>query len=378
MPFLLIYLVIAAACSAITIKNLIGYGEVRRSCKIAVSIVVVLGWFGSLPVYWIKKYNLLNDTVYGVVSSVLYFMLAFVFVLFVLIMLRDILWFVFFQILKLTGHTSWSLDPNNEEVLSRANIVGAILALLICFYASYQGSKLPVVAELNVSSDKITSNLKIVQISDLHLERNVSRDKVKNLVDFVNSLNPDVVVLTGDIINDEMAKVSPLLYEMRAFSAPYGAYSVMGDNEFDNNVYDAKKAFDENGIPMLFNGGKDIKVANIFIAGVPDYSTMSERINLWRTIYKSKKENYRVLLSHSPLIIDALSKDVFDMVLSGHTHGGQFYPFHWIVEKMNSYLAGHYIVNGIDLFVSRGVGAWGPKMRLGAPADIAVINLRTK
>lgn len=378
MYWIVAYFIIATACCAITIKNLVGYGEVRKFYKVAISSLVIIGWFGAPPLYFVKKYDILSDVAYGNVSTVLFAMLAFVFILFVCLMFRDIVWFVIFRILKLSGRASWRWDPNNEETLAKANIVVATFTLFVCIYAAYSATKLPNIVEFNVVSDKITGNVKIVQLSDLHLNRNSSIEKVKKLVTRVNELSPDVIVLTGDIIDDEITKVKPFLQELREFSAPYGVYSVMGNQEFAYNIYEAKKALDENNMPLLFNGGKDIKIANVFIAGVPDYNAMSERINLWRTIYKSKKENYRVLLSHSPMIVDALSKDVFDMVLSGHTLGGQFFPFHWFVEKANHYLGGHYIVNNIDLFVSHGVGTYGPKMRLLAPADILVINLRTK
>ena len=231
---------------------------------------------------------------------------------------------------------------------------------------------------MNFYSDKITNNIKILQISDLNISRVSSDARIKNIVDKVNSLTPDAVVLTGDIINDNPEKVEKQLNILRELSAPYGIFAVMGEHEFNNNVYEAKKALENNGVSFLFNGGVTIKIANIFIAGIPDYSSMSERINLWRTIYKSQKENYRVLLSHSPLIVDALSKELFDIVLSGHTLGGQFFPVHWFVKKLNHYLAGYYKVNNIDLFVSRGVGVWGPNVRLFAPSDIAIINLRSK
>ena len=378
MSFFIAYFIIALACCAITIKNLVGYGEVNRWIKIAVSALIIIGWFGAAPLEFIKRHNILTDVTYGTISTVLYAMLAFVFILFVCLMLRDIIWFVIFRILKLSGHASWEWDPNNETMLARANIVVAILTLVVCIYAAYQATKQPMVVELNVTSDKITGNLKIVQLSDLHLSRNSSVEHTRELVGKVNGLTPDIIVLTGDIIDDDINKIKPLLKELRELSAPYGIYSAMGNKEFSNNIYEAKKALDEHGIPLLFNGGTEIKMANVFIGAVPDYNTMSERINLWRTIYKTKKGTYRVLLSHSPMIVDALSKDVFDMVLSGHTLGGQFFPFHWFVEKANHYLGGHYNVNGIDLFVSRGVSTYGPKMRLFAPADIAVINLRTK
>ena len=376
--YFIAFIIIAAACSAITIKNLVGYGDFRPAVKIAAACVIILCWFGFIPLEAIKNYDILPDSVFTFLHHILYFMLACAFVLFICLMLRDLLWFLLFSFLKVIGHASWEWDPNNSEKLNKANFLIIIFSILICIYSSWSANSLPNVEILNFYSDKITGNLKIIQVSDLHLSRTTSSGKIKKVVDLVNALTPDIVVLTGDIIADKIEKIEPFMEDLRELGAPYGVVAVMGDHEFYNNVYEAKKLFEKNGISMLFNGGVTIKMSNIFIAGIPDYSTMSERINLWRTIYKSDKGNYRVLLSHSPLIIDALSKELFDIVLSGHTHGGQFFPFHWIMQKANHYLSGQYNVNGIELFVSRGVGTFGPKMRLFAPADIAVINLRSK
>ena len=105
---------------------------------------------------------------------------------------------------------------------------------------------------------------------------------------------------------------------------------------------------------------------------------MFERINLWRSIQNSRKSDFKILLSHQPVIINSLSKDLYDLVLSGHTHGGQIFPMHLFAKKANQFLAGKYKVNNIDLIVSRGAGAWGPQMRLFAPSDIIVIDLLKK
>lgn len=376
--FFIAFIIIASSCSAITVKNLVGYSDFKPIVKSMVSFLVGLGWFGVAPLYFIKKYDWLSDGVYSFLDQLLHYMLAFMFILFVFLMVRDIVWFILFKTLKLVGKASWEIDPNNSESLNKANLAIIAISLFVCFYASWQANKTPSVTELSFYSNKLTGNLRIVQISDMHLSRMTSNDQVKNIVSKANSLTPDVIVLTGDIIGDKIEKISPLLETLRELGAPYGVYAVMGDHEFYNNVYEAKKVFENMGITFLFNGGITVKPANVFIAGIPDYSTMAERVNLWRTIYKSDKENYRVLLSHNPLIINGLSKEVFDVVLSGHTHGGQFFPFSLIIQKIYQYLAGTYNVNGIDLFVSRGTGTLGPKMRLFAPADIAIINLRSK
>lgn len=372
------FIIIAIASSIITINILIGISEIKSAKKITIAASIFIGWLGVIPLYWMKKYDILPDKVYFVLEYIFNFLLVFVFVLFLLLLLRDIVWYIVSNAFKLEDKIPWDWNPNNKTKLNKVNLIIIFICFSVCLYASWQAHKLPIIENKDVYNDKITGNLNLIQVSDLYLSRTSSEDQLEKLIIQINSLRPDVIVFTGDIINDKIEKVEPLIKKLQQLSAPYGLYAVMGDNEFHNNVYEAKKLFERNRIKFLFNGGITIKSSNIFISGIPDYITMTERINLHRTIYKSDKNSYRVLLSHSPIIIDALSKEVFDFVLAGHTLGGQFFPFHWFIKRMNKYLYGNYQVNGIDMFVSKGVGACGPKMRLFAPTDIASINFRSK
>jgi len=293
-------------------------------------------------------------------------------------MMRDIVWYTIFGIAKLLKNDGWHIDPKNVSLLSKANFIVILFSIMVCAYAIYEGNKLPQVHEEFIYSDKINSNLRIIQLSDLHITRATSTTRLRQLVEQVNMLNPDVVVLTGDTIDDNVFLIEEQLNMLKEISAPYGTYSIMGNHEFYNDVYAAKRVLDSLGLKFLFNGGVHINNTNVFIAGIPDLNTMFERVNFWRTLNPSKKEDFKVLLSHTPIIINSLSDGIVDLVLAGHTHGGQIFPFHWLVKQANDYLAGKYKVNGIDMYVSRGAGAWGPQMRLFAPSDIVVINLLKK
>ncbi len=376
--FFLAGLIVAVACSIITIRTLVGYTDLKLVYKLIVGTVVVLGWFAFLIVGFIRKYNILNAEAYPIVANGLYYLMGFVFILFIVIMMRDIVWYTIFGIAKLLKNDGWHIDPKNVSLLSKANFIVILFSIMVCAYAIYEGNKLPQVHEEFIYSDKINSNLRIIQLSDLHITRATSTVRLRQLVEQVNMLNPDVVVLTGDTIDDNVFLIEEQLNMLKEISAPYGTYSIMGNHEFYNDVYAAKRVLDSLGLKFLFNGGVHINNTNVFIAGIPDLNTMFERVNFWRTLNPSKKEDFKVLLSHTPIIINSLSDGIVDLVLAGHTHGGQIFPFHWLVKQANDYLAGKYKVNGIDMYVSRGAGAWGPQMRLFAPSDIVVINLLKK
>ncbi len=378
MFFFFASLIIAIACSVITIRTLVGYSDLRMVYKIVVSVFIVLGWFAPLTVHFLRAQTWIPVNVYAVVFTVLYSLMGFVFLLFIVIMLRDVVWYAIYGMAKLLKIDGWHINPQNMSLLNKANMIVLGCALLVSAYAFYQGYKLPNVEEVYIYSDKIQKNMRIVQLSDLHVSRGTSVSRVRDIVNQINLLDPDVIVLTGDTIDDNVLLIEEQLNVLKELSAPFGIYSVMGNHEFYNDVYAAKRVLDSLGLKFLFNGGVLINNTNVFLAGIPDLNTMYERVNFWRTLNKSKKENYKVLLSHTPVIIDSLSKGLVDLVLSGHTHGGQIFPFHLFVKQANNYLAGKYHVNGTDLYVSRGAGAWGPMMRLFAPSDIVVINLLKK
>jgi len=370
--------IIATACSVITIKTLVGYSDMKLIYKISAAIVIVLGWFSFIIMGIIRKHELLPLEVYTVVHNVLYTLLGFVFILFVVIMLRDIVWYTIFGIAKLLKIDGWHIDPKNISLLGKANLIVVSFSVLLSIYALYQGLKLPTVNEEFIYSSKVNSNLRIIQLSDLHITRATPVSRIAKIVNQVNLLNPDVVVLTGDTIDDNPTLVEKQLNVLKELSAPYGIYSIMGNHEFYNDVYAAKRALDAYGFKFLFNGGFHINNSNVFIAGIPDLGTMVDRVNFWRTLNNTKKDNYNVLLSHAPSILDSLSGGIVDLVLSGHTHGGQIFPFHIMVKQANGYLAGKYSLNKTDMLISRGVGTWGPPMRLFAPSDITIINLLRK
>ena len=376
--FFVAFFIIALVCSVISIKTLIGYSDFKFVYKLLIGMVIILGWFGVFAVRALKLDVILNNDIYSALLTTLYTLMGFVFILFIVLLLRDVAWYLLYYSLKLLKVDAMRVDPQNLSLLNKANLIVVIVAILATSYAVFEGNKIPNIIKETVKSDKISRNLRIVQISDLHITRATSDNKILSIIDTVNKLNSDVIVLTGDIIDDNINKIQDKIALLSSLSAPYGVFSVMGNHEFYNDVYESKKVLEQNGIKFLFNGGFFIANSNIYITGLPDFSTMFERINLWRSIKDTKKEDFKVLLSHQPFIVNSLDKNLYNLVLSGHTHGGQIFPMHLFAKRTNQYLAGRYSVNGIDLIVSRGAGTWGPPMRLFAPADIMVIDLLKK
>ncbi len=379
MFFLVASLILTIACSTITIRTLVAYTDMKFIYKLAISILIILGWLSPVIVNFCRKQFSLQGVFYDALTYGGYFMFGLAFITFMLLFARDFLWYVSYGISKLF-HADWEwFNPQNQQSLKYANIVTGILALCVSLFAVYEANKMPEIKEVDLTTDKVKQPLRIVQLSDLHITRSSSEHRIQKIVAEVNSLNPDVIVLTGDIIDDRASYIQEYFPILDKLKAKGGVYFVIGNHEYYNGLGQILKGLHQTKIKHLMNEGELIADKNLYIGGVPDKSAAMMNpyfsIKIEKAAKKANKQNYRVLLSHNPSIVDMVTSKDFDLVLSGHTHGGQIFPFNFLAEKANKYLAGLYEVNGAHLYVSRGVGYWGPPMRFGAPAEITLIQI---
>ena len=381
MYFAIASAIIAIACSAITIKTLVGYSDIRRRYKIIIGILVTLGWFSPLLVGWLRCLNVEN-VIFSSVTQILYLMFGTVFILFTMLLFRDVVWFALYGLYHKLFGENWKLHPKNVNLLDKANLIVVMLTVFFVTLAIYGGAKEPELKELEFSSSRISKDMRIVMISDTHINRTTPVEKVKRLVERVNALEPDAIVLVGDIADDKVEAVSEHMDALGELKAKYPPLYTFGNHEFYNGLIPWQFKFKTMGFLIMFNHGVRIPDHNVYIAGIPD-AHIANNSDVWNVnfiqAFKGAKEgNYRILLSHTPDFADYLNKDSVDLQLSGHTHGGQIFPFHILAKYANKYLSGLYDVNGIKLYVSNGAGYWGPAMRLFAPSEITLIELKAK
>ena len=148
MLFFLAALIIAIACSAITIKTLVGYSSMRFVYKIVISVMIVLGWFAVSVIHVLETFDFGNNVVFGITFNLLYGLMGFVFILFIFIMLRDVVWYAIYGIAKLLKIEGWHIHPKNISLLDKANMIVVIVSILVSGYAFYQGYKMPKVKEV--------------------------------------------------------------------------------------------------------------------------------------------------------------------------------------------------------------------------------------
>jgi uncharacterized protein len=222
----------------------------------------------------------------------------------------------------------------------------------------------------------------IVQVTDVHVGNTIGRDYVSAIVERVNSLQPDVVALTGDLVDGTVPQLAHDVAPLARLRSKFGTFFVTGNHEYYSGAGPWLEKFQRLGIEVLLNRHVIIEQggAKLAIAGVPDYSghhfIESHRSDPAAAIRGAPQDiGAKILLAHQPRTAAAAADAGFDLQLSGHTHGGQFLPWNFFVRLQQPYTAGLERLRSMWVYTSRGTGYWGPPMRLGAPSEITRIRL---
>jgi predicted MPP superfamily phosphohydrolase len=236
------------------------------------------------------------------------------------------------------------------------------------------------IIDVDITLQNLQKEYSIAQISDLHISKIIDKAYVRNVVNKVNSLNADVVVITGDLIDTDVSFAQESLKELIHLKSNYGTYFVVGNHEYFHDVQKCINAVKSVGIRVLENENIYIGVQNkgFNLAGV--YDLFGYRLNFYEPditkALKDKQNSPTVLLAHQPKFIHEIINGV-DLVLSGHTHGGQINPFNNLVKLQQPYVKGlHKYNNKIQIYINQGTGFWGPSMRLGTVCEISHIHLK--
>jgi len=256
------------------------------------------------------------------------------------------------------------------------------LALVLTLLGILGGSRQPRVIhhELEVASMAPDApEVRLVQISDLHLGTLIGADYLKALIDQVEALEPDAIVITGDLIDGDPGVVEELLPLLRDLKAPRGVWAVLGNHEYYAGRERARRLLAAAGFSVLDNQAIELK-PGLWLAGVPDArgsaQTGAPETDLATALAGVPTDAFVVLLQHSPEGEQDIAAAGVDLMLNGHTHGGQVWPFSYLVGVIYPHLAGRYQIGSMTQIVSRGAGRWGPPMRLLAPSDIIDVTLR--
>ncbi len=218
------------------------------------------------------------------------------------------------------------------------------------------------------------AGFRILQLSDLHIGPTIRRRFVDAVVDRANALRPDLVAVTGDVADGLVPELREHVAPLARLRAPHGAYFVTGNHEYYWDVRGWTNELERLGIAVLSNEHRVVVRGRgrLLVAGVNDLSAASDPA---AAVAGAAPSDVRVLLAHQPRSAFAAQAAGYDLQLSGHTHGGQYFPFNLLVRLFQPFVAGLHRLESMWLYVSRGTGYWGPPLRLGAPPEITLLEL---
>jgi uncharacterized protein len=266
-------------------------------------------------------------------------------------------------------------DPERRELLRRVISGGALVVsggLTGLAVRSARGEIVsPDVAVRLARLPRALDGFTIVQISDLHVGLTIQRPFVESIVEKANALKPDLIAITGDLVDGSTSDLAALVEPLARLRARHGVLFCSGNHDHYSGWRSWKAYLPGLGIRPLDN--ERIDLDGIDIAGIQD---LAGRPDLAQALAGRDPERELILLAHRPRMIDAATRAGVGLQLSGHTHGGQIQPFGAFVRLSEPYIAGlHRHTPATQIYVSRGTGYWGPPMRLFAPAEIARIIL---
>jgi predicted MPP superfamily phosphohydrolase len=290
-------------------------------------------------------------------------------------------------VVSLFDRAAWAIgDSAPAPVSDRVEALAvAVVGLSLAGWGLLLGLGPPLLRRVEKRIETLPDALdgfRIVQISDVHIGPLLGRRFAARIVARVNALGPDVVAVTGDLVDGKVEHLADDVEPLRDLAPRHGTFFVTGNHDYFSKADPWIAKVTELGFRVLRNERVAVGEgeATIEVAGVDDrlgrYFGGDHGEDLSRALEGRDPGRPIVLLAHNPNIFDEAAQQGVDLQLSGHTHGGQIWPFAAFVRLSTRYVAGEYTRGRSTLYVSRGTGFWGPPMRLFQPAEITEITLR--
>ena len=276
--------------------------------------------------------------------------------------------------------TTWFDNIEHTRLVLFGTVTSAVFVIIV---AAHINTWFPKVNKVDISLNgekSEMSSVRAVLVSDIHLGSLTPKNRISRMVSRINSLEPDIILLAGDILDEDVGPVihRDLGSEIKNLSAPLGVYGVTGNHEYIGGVHKAADYLTRHGIHLIRDSV--IKINNSF------YLAGREDLNIDRFSGRTRKsveellENTGnglpvILLDHQPFSLEKAAAAGADLQLSGHTHHGQLWPFNFITRGVYQISRGFGEVDGMKVYVSNGIGTWGPPLRLGNRPEIVLLNI---
>lgn len=366
-----------------TIYGLINYYIFRRAVSIVPGNYRLL--FTYLFIFVVLSYivgRFLENYWVWYISDFLVWVGAF----WIAIMIYTFLFLILIDLFRLVNHfLPFFPSVINQNLQKTKTIIGLVVSIIVfvVVVGGFINTKLIAIKKYSINIDKKAGSLKslnIVMASDLHLGTINGKMFTYKIVDKINKLNPDVVLLAGDVIDED---IKPVLRDsvgmaLLELKSKYGVYAITGNHEYIGGVNDAVKYLTSHKIQMLRDAFVKIDDA-FYIIGREDRDSRRfadyKRKELDQILSGVDKSCPVILMDHQPFKLEEAEQNGIDLQLSGHTHNGQIWPFNFIVEKIYELAWGYKIKGSTHFYVSCGVGGWGPPIRTGSRPEIINIKL---
>jgi len=299
--------------------------------------------------------------------------------LFVLTALRDV------ALLLATGAAMlWPAAVVPASLATPSARAVAIAAVLVTLWGFANARRIARVVRVDVPIAGLPDALDgftIAQVSDVHVGPTIKRPYVEAIVDAVNRLDVDLVAVTGDLVDGSVRELAEDVAPLAGLRAKEGVFFVTGNHEYYSGAPAWVHELRRLGLTVLMNEHVVVRRndARLVVAGVTDFSAghfdRSEASDPAAALAGSPRGAVRLLLAHQPRSAAAAEAAGFDLQLSGHTHGGQFLPWNFLVRLQQPFTAGLHRWRRMWVYTSRGTGYWGPPKRFGAPSEITLLRL---
>ena len=277
-------------------------------------------------------------------------------------------------------------NPDRRQFLTGSFNLGAFALTGVATGVGFEKARrIPDIKEVTVEIPNLHANLDgftIAQLSDIHIGPTLKRDFLSGLVDKTMTINADLIAITGDSVDAYVSDIGDDMREFQRLKAPYGVFMVTGNHEYYFDGLAWANYYAEIGLNTLNNAHQLLRVdrARLLVGGVTDHRAgqmvPSHASDPHKAIENAPEHDFSLLLAHQPSSVYEAAKAGWKMQISGHTHGGQFFPFNFVVGMVHEFSAGLAKHLETFIYVSRGAGYWGPPNRLGAPSEITKITLR--
>lgn len=371
--FLLFLMTVIAAMNAYLFLRLIAAFRLPLGWKLAALAFLVLMVLGRFFVRLLERRGWQSAA--DGVSLVSFLWLAIVFWFFFAGAALDV-WNVLCRLVSLAAPAAGKL-----VVPARAGFMGiSALVLVACAWGWFEAANIRV-NEVTVEVQELPigmQTLRIAQVTDVHVGSPRDAARLAKAAEIIGRLHADIIVSTGDLVDGDLDNIFHHAEMLRGLDAPLGKYAVFGNHEFYTGVENSVRFHEVAGFRLL-RGQTAEPAPGLMLVGVDDafwHGGAGSHTDERPLLPARPHQGLVVLLKHQPVVADeAVGR--FDIQLSGHTHGGQIFPFYAITRMMYRYGPGlHDLGEGSRLFVSRGTGTWGPPLRLASPPEITFITFR--